>query len=67
MASFREIVLAELHRREWSGYRLAKESKVPMRTVQRWLAGENDLTATRMELICKALGLTLRPVKKGGK
>ena len=36
-----------------------------MCTVQRWLAGENDLTAGRMESICKAPGLDLRPVKGG--
>lgn len=63
--SFRDIILAELQRRDWSGYRLAQECGVPARTIQRWLADDNDLTAARLELICKALGLELRPTKKG--
>ncbi len=65
---FREIIKTELQRRKWSAYRLSKESGLPMRTVQQYMAGTCDLSGERIAVLCKTLGLELRPVrrKKGG-
>jgi transcriptional regulator with XRE-family HTH domain len=62
--SFRSIVKKEAGRRGWSGYRLGKESGVPIRTIQKFLAGDADMTAGRLERICLVLGLELRPMRK---
>ncbi len=62
--SFRAIVKTEVDRQGLSGYRLAKLSDTPMRTVQAYLSGERDLTGERLAKLCKALGLELRPRKQ---
>lgn len=67
MKSFRQIIESEVERRGWSAYRLAKEAGLPMRTVQAFMSGTCDLGMVRLEAVCRALGLELRPVKKGGK
>ena len=67
--SFRKIVQAEAKRRGVSGYRLAKESGVAMRSVQAFLAGESDMASENVFKVAAVLGLELRPkrrrVKKG--
>ena len=40
---FRKIIKAEVKRQGLSGYRVAKLSGVPMRTVQQYLAEDCDL------------------------
>ena len=66
-ATFREVIQKELDARGWSGYRLAKAADLPMRTVQAFLAGENEITSGRLAAICAVLGLELRQVRKGGR
>jgi len=60
MKSFREIIVSEVRRRGWSGYRLGKESGVPIRTIQSFLAGRADLRMAHIETVCRTLGLELR-------
>jgi len=67
MKSFRSIVEQEVNRRGWSAYRLGKEADIPIRTAQAFMAGISDLRMAHLESVCKALGLELRRVKKGGK
>jgi ribosome-binding protein aMBF1 (putative translation factor) len=62
--TFREVIKKALDARGWSGYRLAKEADLPMRTVQAYLAGENEITSGRLAAICSALGLELREARK---
>lgn len=57
---FQEIIRREAKRQGISGYRLARLSGVPMRTVQAYLAGSTDLAGRRIEKIATALGLALR-------
>jgi transcriptional regulator with XRE-family HTH domain len=67
--SFRKVIQAEVKRRGLSGYRVAKLSGVPMRTVQAYLAEDCDLAGERIARIARALGLELRPKRrqqKGG-
>jgi len=61
---FRETIIRELKRRGWSSYRLGQESGVPIRTVQRYTSGGCDLRGETVALMCKALGLELRPHKQ---
>jgi DNA-binding phage protein len=42
---------------EMSGYRLAKLTGLPLRTVQRFLAGSVSPTLSTVEVIAKALGM----------
>lgn len=61
---FRQTIKREMTRRDWSAYRLGRESGVPIRTVQQYVSGGCDLLAERVELLCKALGLELRATRK---
>ena len=65
---FRKVIQAELDRREWSAYRLAKQAGLPVRGVQAYLAGQAECRSDRLAAMCKALGLELRPEgrRKGG-
>lgn len=54
----------EAKRQGLSGYRIAKLSGVPMRTVQAYLAGDTDLAGRRIDKIAAVLGLTLVKNKK---
>lgn len=65
--SFRKIVQAEVKRQGLSGYRVAKLSGVPMRTVQAYLAEDCDLVGERVALIANVLGLELRPKRRRAK
>jgi transcriptional regulator with XRE-family HTH domain len=62
--SFRKVIQAEVKRQGLSGYRVAKVSGVPMRTVQAYLAEDCDLTGERLAKIAEALGLELRPMRR---
>lgn len=57
--SWQEMIQREADRQGLSGYRIAKLSGVPMRTVQKYLAGDSDLAGSRVEKIAAALGLEL--------
>lgn len=61
---FRKIIKTEAKRQGLSGYRIAKMSGVPMRTVQAYLAEDCDLIGERVARIAKALGLELRPARR---
>lgn len=58
------MIQQEARRQERSGYRLAKLTGLPMRTVQDYLSGNHDLAGERVAKLAKALGLELRPAKK---
>lgn len=58
--SFRQIILAEVARQGLSGYRIAKLSGIPVRTVQAYLAEDCDLGGERLSKIAATLGLELR-------
>lgn len=63
----RATIRKEAARRGLSGYALAKLSGIPMRTVQRYLAGGADIGGDRLDKILKVLGLRLvRANMKGG-
>lgn len=62
--SIRSIVIAESKRQALSGYRIAQMSGIPMRTVQRYLAGDADIAGERLAKILAALGLEVRPTKR---
>ena len=64
---FRETIIDQMGRRGWSGYRLGKESGVPIRTVQEYVRGDCDLSGARIAKLCAVLGLELRPVRKAGR
>lgn len=56
------IVLAlqrEAERQEATGYGLAKTTGLPLRTVQRVLAGEGSPTITTLEIVAEALGMVI--------
>ena len=61
---FRKTIQAEAKRQGLSGYRIAKMSGIPMRTVQAYLAEDCDLAGERVARIAKALGLELRSAKR---
>ena len=61
---FRGAIERETKRRGWSAYRLGKESGVPIRTVQHYLAGGCDLVGKRIAKLCEALNLEVRPKTK---
>ena len=63
--SFRKSIKAELRRRGWSAYRLAKEAGLPIRGVQVFLAGQCEMTTDRLAAVCEVLGLEL--TRKRGK
>ncbi len=58
--SFQQTIQREARRQGLSGYRIAKLSGVPMRTVQAYLSGETDLAGRRIEKIAAVLKLELR-------
>ena len=62
--SFRKIIKAELRRRGWSGYRLGKETDLPIRSIQAYLAGQYDMTGERLATVCEVLGLELKRTRK---
>lgn len=47
-------------------YRLSLDSGVSQGVLGRFLRGNRDVTLETADKICKALGLSLQPVKKGG-
>lgn len=65
--SFQELIQREAGRQGLSGYRIAKLSGVPMRTVQAYLASDTDLAGRRIEKIAAVLGLELRPGRRRAK
>jgi hypothetical protein len=60
MHKIRDLVRAELERREWSVYRLAKESGAGQTPLHRWLNENSDLRISNLELVLDALGLEVR-------
>ena len=58
--SFHSIITTEARRQGLSGYRLAKLSGIPMRTVQKYLACDSDIAGERVAKLAAALGLELR-------
>jgi transcriptional regulator with XRE-family HTH domain len=62
--SFRKIIQREARRQKLSGYRIAKLAGLNKRTVQLYLAGDNDMAGERLAKIAEALGLELRPKRR---
>ncbi|MEZ6084807.1 MAG: hypothetical protein R3E58_12965 [Phycisphaerae bacterium] len=61
---FQKIIQSEAKRQGLSGYRIGMDSGIPIRTVQRYLAGDCDLVGEPHCEDCGALGLELRPTKR---
>lgn len=61
---FQASIQREAHRQNLSGYRLAKLTGLPMRTIQDYLSGNHDLAGERVAKLASALGLELRLAKK---
>lgn len=60
----RAVIVREIRRRRWSAYRAAHESGLAVRTVQQFIAGSSDLASERLSVLCRALNLELRPVRR---
>ena len=58
---FRTEVLRAMKQQKMSAYRLAKETGLPARTVQIFVAGTQDTTTERLAKMCMVLGLELKP------
>jgi len=58
--TIRTAIAAELHRRRWSNYRLAKQSGVSAVVIGRFLAGERDIKAATAVRLMAALGLSIQ-------
>ena len=67
--SFQKIIKREVKKQGLSGYALGKltKSKVSTRMIQAYLKGDYDMVGQRLEAVCKALGLELRPKKEKGR
>ena len=65
-APLHAAMLAVIAKRGVSGYRLTKDTKLPLRTVQRFIAGEVSPTLDTATTIADALGLRLsvEPITK---
>jgi DNA-binding phage protein len=50
---------------EVSGYRLAKMTGLPLRTVQRFLAGEGSPTLSTIEIIARSLDMRISAEEVG--
>ena len=61
--TIRQEIQAELKRRGWSNYRLAKEMEgiMPARTVYAYLSGEWGLVSERVSIMLKVLELEVVP------
>lgn len=62
---FREMILAQLARKQWTHYRLVQESGVSKTAVYDFLAGKRDLSSGNLERLCKSLDLVLKPRRRG--
>jgi len=62
MDMIKKAIEAELKRRDWSYYRLAKklDGKLPRRTVYSYFSGERDISSERVSIILKELGLKIK-------
>jgi len=60
--TIRRAIAAELDRRRWSNYRLAKQSGVSAVVIGRFLSRQRDIKASTAVKLMAALGLT---IKKG--
>jgi transcriptional regulator with XRE-family HTH domain len=59
--SLADVLRAEIGRRGWTAYRLAKESGISEPTARRFLAGANDPTLSNIEKVLGALEWTVAP------
>jgi len=58
--TIRSAIAAELDRRRWSKYRLAKQSGVSAVVIGRFLAGQRDIKAATAVRLMAALGLSIQ-------
>ena len=59
MIRFRREIQTEMRRQGLSAYGLAKEAGLPIRGVQRFLAGEREITSRRLAALLQALGFEM--------
>jgi hypothetical protein len=59
--SLADVLRAEIERRGWTAYRLAKESGMPLPTARRFLLGLNDPTLSNVEKILASIDWTIAP------
>jgi len=57
--TIRSAIAAELDRRRWSNYRLAKQSGVSAVVIGRFMSGERDIKAATAVRLMAALGLKI--------
>ena len=62
--TWNEIARRAVHADGRSIYALARDSGLGIGPMQRFAAGENGLTMTSAEKLCRVLGLELRPVTR---
>lgn len=62
-ATFIRPIIAEAKRRGWTAYRLKLAAGIPLSTAQRLLANDLNPTASTVEAVAKALGLTITVAK----
>ena len=58
-----KALTAEAHKQGRTSYWLKQESGIPLSTAQRLLAGDLNPTASTIEAVAKALGLTIKVEK----
>jgi DNA-binding phage protein len=64
-SSFPEIIREAIRRDGRTLYRLARDSGVNSAVLGRFMRGERDFNLRTAERVCKAIGLELRPLRKG--
>jgi transcriptional regulator with XRE-family HTH domain len=51
--------------RRLTAYAIAQEAGIAPSTLSRFLAGERGLTTQTLDVVCDALGLELKPTRRG--
>ena len=57
---FRQAIIRELLRREWTKHRLARESGVNRTSIYEYLNGNREIESDTLERLCVTLGLELK-------
>ena len=57
--TIRKVIQKELEIRDWSIYRLAKETGIYQTTLANFLIRNSQLGSDKLDTICRVLGLTL--------
>lgn len=63
--NIKDKLLQQIKDRNWSYYRLAKESKIPWSTVRNMFERGTEPTLPTLEALCNGLGITLADLLVG--